>query len=241
MRDKHVPHEAFVERLESEIGREERRRNAHTTSSGWMQQWSIKSAVALVALVLVSMAAGGAVLAAAYQAQDNERRDALTLSYQRQLTLERDRLKLAQDQLQNAQQRVSMGLGSEDAVSDARVKLIQAESAVKVVQLQLEEIRITKQEPQSQVTSPLVSGRDFVSERWKIEIEVPRTALDAEQKRLATAQRRVDIGVADPSDVSTSRARVIEIEAGIQTFQRKLEIRQQFLKGEFDAGMADLR
>lgn len=206
-----------------------------------MPRWRLKAAVGVAALVLVSMAIGGAVVAAAYQAQGNELRDLLSAGYERRADLARQRLALAREQVQTEQQRVAIGLGNQEAVLAAGVKVAEAEASLKVIDLQIQEIRIAAREPLGDVSSPLVSGRDFVTERWKIEASVPAAALEFEQGHLRGTEQRVAVGLANMSDVEISRARILELEAGIEAFHRKIDVRQRFLKGELDAAMADLR
>jgi hypothetical protein len=241
MSDKHAPHDEFVGRLEAKIGREAHRRNSLAPSSGWLPRLHLKAAVGVAVLIVVSMAIGGAVVAAAYQAQDDSRRDALRSELQASVDLAVGRLRLVTEQLRSAEQRMAIGVGSEEAVFEARAKVAEADAQVKAIRLQLDEVLITAREPLSQVSSPLVSGRDFVTERWKIELSVPVSALEFEKLKLRTAEHRVAVGMADARDLEVSRARIVEVEAGIEAFHKKLDIRQQFLKGEFDAGMADLR
>jgi len=241
MQDPHAPHDAFVERLEEKIGREVRRRNTLAESRRWLPQWSLKPALGITALVIVSMVIGGAVVAAAYEAQSSEQRDQVAAGYERRAVLARDRLALAEQQLKTAEGQVAVGLGTQDAVFDARVKLAEAQSSLKVLALQLEEIRLTSREPVAEVSSPLVSGRDFVSERWGVEMSVPMAGLAAEQARVRSAEQRVQLGVIDPTEVDLAKARVIEMQTGIEAFQRKIDIRQRFLKGEYAAPMADLQ
>jgi outer membrane protein TolC len=136
---------------------------------------------------------------------------------------------------------VSVGIEGQDAVFEARAKLAAAEAENKSLQLQLEEIRQTGREPLTSVSSPLVSGRDFVTERWKIDMTAPVAALDLEKARLQTAERRVAAGIANPLDVQASRTALLELEAAVDAFRQKIEIRQRFLKREMDAVMADLR
>lgn len=241
MRDPHAPHDEFVNRLESNISRQVRQRNALAESSGWLPRFQWKTAIGIAALIVVSMGIGGAVVAAAYEAQQSEQRDQLSAGYQRRLQLARDRLMLAEQQLRRSQQQWDLGLSGPEALLEARLTVAEAQSSVKVLELQLEEIRLTSREPGTEMTSPVVAGRDFLSERWKIEITVPQVALELEQRRLAEATRRVEIGVSDPIEAATIQARLVEMESGVLTFQRKLDIRQRFLKGEYDATMADLR
>ena len=68
----HEPNDEFVKRLEWQVGLETRRRNrlADAPKQSW---W--RSAWALAASMLISMAVGGAAVAAAYEAQASGRRD----------------------------------------------------------------------------------------------------------------------------------------------------------------------
>jgi outer membrane protein TolC len=242
MRDKHAPHDEFVNRLQSTLGHEVRRRNALAGGSrGWLPRFELKTAVTVAALMLGSMAIGGAVVAAAYQAHNAEQRDQLAAGYERRLDLAKRRLALAEQQLGVAEGQVSTGLGTIEGVLDARLKIAEAQSALRVLDLQIAEIRLTSREPVTDISAPLVSGRDFVTERLTIERTVPLTALEVEQRRLKAAEQKVQMGVSDPADVDVSRTRLLELQAGLETFDRKLDIRQRFLKKEYDAAMADLK
>lgn len=244
MQTTHQPRDQFVEQLAGEIRAEVRRRNRAAQESGWtrwVMQSPIKIAVAIAAIVVVSMAAGGFVVAAAYEAQTNEQRQILKANYANRVVLTQQRLAIAAEELKTAQQRVSVGTGDQDAVLEARFKVIEAEAQLKLINLQLAEIDVTGSEPLNAVTSPLVAGRDFVLERWQVEMSIPAAALDVEKTRLQSAQQRVAVGIANAMEVQASRARMLEMEAAIGAVQKKIGIRQRFLKRELDAALADLR
>ncbi len=244
MYGKHEPREEFIERLEERISAEARHRRRPGQAASWtrwMPHRPIPAALAVAALVFVSMGIGGIVVAAAYQAQTNEQRDLLASTYQRRVELAKQRLSIARQQLQTAQERFSLGIEGQEAVLEGQFKVAEAEAQLGTIELQLAEIRMTGREPVGEVSSPLVSGRDFVSERWRIEVSVPAAALRLEKTRLANAQRRVAVGMANNVDVEVSQIRIIEIEAAIEACQRKIDIRQRFLKREMDATLADLR
>lgn len=238
----HEPRAEFVDRLEGRIRTEARRRQRVEPSwTRWMPQRPLPAAIAVLALVLVSMVIGGAVVAAAYQAQTNERRDVLLSAYQGRVRLAADRLNLAKTELQTAQQRFSVGTGDQNALLEAEFKVKEAQAQLVSMQLQLREVQLTGLEPLNQISAPLVSGRDFVSERLHIEMSVPVAALDWEKTRLADVQRRVAVGAASTSEMDVARSRITEIQAAVEALQRKIEIRQQFLSKQLDATLADLR
>src|SRR5262245_36800889 len=170
MSDRHEPRDAFVSRLEGDITAEVRRRQrsapAETTTAWprWLLHSPLRAALSIMALVIVSMAVGGGLVAASYQAENKQMRDLLVANYEQRLQLAEQRLNLAKDQLRTAQQRVSVGIETRDTMVETQFKVAEADAQIKLVQLQLAEVMASGREPQNTVSSPLVSGRDFVSE-----------------------------------------------------------------------------
>ena len=243
MRDKHVPDLEFVERLESQIMSEVRRRNRYVDMPRWLR-WialsPLKAAVAAALLILVSMGVGGIVVAAAYQAQSNEERQAIKARVAQRVVLAQQRVSLAADALKLAERQTSVGIEPQDTLLDARFKLAEAQAQLESVQLEAAEVDASGRDAVTAVSAPVVGGRDFVSQRWKIEMQIPMAALDAEKSRLQTLQRRVAVGAASNLDAEMSRARVVELELALQTMQKKIAVRERFLKKEIDGGLADL-
>jgi outer membrane protein TolC len=244
MRNQHEPRDQFVERLSDQIRVEIQRRNRVLEAprwTRWLVQSPLKAAAAIAGLVIISMGIGGVVVAAAFQAQTNEQRSILIASYEQRAALAQQRLVIARTYLMETEQRVSVGLEAQEAGHEGRFKVLQAEAEVRSLELQIEEVRLTGREPLNAVSSPLVSGRDFVTERWKHDLSVSQAALALERERLRAAERRLAVGVGNSIDVETSKTRVIELEAAHRGMGTKLDIRQQFLKRQIDAPMADLR
>jgi outer membrane protein TolC len=240
---KHEPRDEFIDRLEGRISAEARRRQRVEAPAWtrWMPQRPLQAAIAVLALVVVSMLVGGAVVAAAYQAQTAGRRDALVSAYQGKVQVAQQLLNVTKLQLQTAQQRFSVGTGDQNALLEAEFKVKEAQAQLVSSQLQLAEVQLTGLEPLNQISAPLVSGRDFVSERLHIEMSIPAAALDWEKTLLADVQRRVAVGAANTSELDVARSRVTEIQAAVEAFQRKIEIRRRFLNKDLDATLADLR
>ena len=91
------------------------------------------------------------------------------------------------------------------------------------------------------LSAPLISSRDFVTERWRVEKTVPAAALAFEKKRAQATRGRFDIGTANTMEVEAAETRVIELEAAVEAFDRRIAIRQVFLKGGVPAAVAELR
>lgn len=237
----HEPREEFVTELEHRLRADLRQQHlAGDRRWPWIPQSRLATAFALAAIMIVSMALGGGVVAATYEARLGEQRDMLLGTFEQRLALARQRLALSQQQLRDAQQRVSVGTAPQETVLDLRAKVSEGEAELRSIELDIEEIRATGREPMHSMSAPLVSGRDFVSERWRVEMTVPSAALARERTRADTARGRVQVGIAKPSEVEAATAQIAELEAAVEAFERKLAIRQTFLKGGLSAPEADL-
>jgi hypothetical protein len=238
----HEPREDFVNQLELRLRADFRqRRLAATPPRTWIPQSRWALAGMLLAIAIGSMAMGGGIVAAAYEARYSEQREMLLESFQQREKLAQQRLALVTQQLRNVQGRVSVGIDPPDAVSQVQVRVTEAEAELKSLELDIAEIRASGREPMQSPSSPLVSGRDFVTERWKVEMAVPTAALALERGRAQAARGRVEIGITSPAEVEAIATRVVELESAVETFQRKLELRQAFLKGGVPSATADLR
>ena len=241
MSNRHEPGDAFVTGLEDRLRAQLARRAATPTAPRWIPQSRPGLALAASALVLVSMAIGGGMVAAAYQAQQNELRDMLVGTYQQRLELAAQRAGLARQRLGEAEARVATGLETPANARDARLKLAEAEAELRLMQIDLDEVRAAGREPMKTVSAPLVSGRDLVSDRWRVEMSANAAALALAKLDAQAAAVRFDVGMANTDDVERARARQIELESAIQLAQQKIAIRQTFLSGGIVATAADLR
>ena len=241
MLDKHQPRPAFIEDLERQIESEARRRNRLANTSWWPVRSPLRLSLAAGALALVSMAVGGAAVAATYQAQNNERRDQVVTTVERRLTLEREGLQLAMNALHLTEEKVRIGLATKMETLEAQSKVSEAQARVRSLESQVQEARLTGREPLHSISAPLVSGQDFVGDRLRLEMLAPRAAAEIAAERLRNAQMLLQVGVADALEVDVARANLEEIQAAVRGYERKIDIRQRFIRGEIDGVQADLR
>lgn len=239
MQDPHTPRDGFVDRLEWQISSELRRRQRSGPAT-WLPSSPLKAAAAIVFVVLASMAAGGAAVAAAVQAQNNERRDVLVSGYERRVELARQRLALNTSHLRMWEREVAVGVKRPEDMQTAQLEVAEAERELKLLELDLQEVRLTGREPRAEISAPLVSGRDFVTERLQASLVAPDQALSVAKARAAATRRRVDVGLATMSDLAQDEARVLELEAAIAAIRSKLDIRRRFVAGQVTAARADL-
>jgi outer membrane protein TolC len=241
MQDKHSPRQDYLDRLERHVLDEARRLRQTAPPAQWHLGARWKIVIAACALAVVSMGIGAASVAAAYQAQTNQQRDLLSSDYERRLDLARQRLAIASDQLRDIERQVALGLTSRASASDAQLKVTEAQAAIHMLELQLQEVQLTGRAPVDDLSAPLVSGHDFVSDRLKVAMTVQRMTLQAAQDHLREAERRVAVGVSGSIEADTARALVVEVQAALQAFDVKMGLRQRFLAGALTAAQTDLR
>ena len=241
MSNRHEPHDAFVAQLEDRLRADLSRRHLTAPAPRWLPRSTGGLVLATAALVIVSMAIGGGVVSAAYQAQQGAQRDALVTTLEQRLDLSRKRLDLVRQRLDEMQRRVSIGIEEPGTVADARLNVTEAEVNVKLIELDIAEVRATGREPMPSVSAPLVNGRDFVSERWQLEAQLPAAGRDVAKMAVDLWKTRFDVGLANNTDVEKAGARLIEMESAVQLIQQKIAIRQAFLKRTLTAAVADLR
>ena len=162
-------------------------------------------------------------------------------TYQQRLDLAAQRAELARQQLREVEGRVAIGIETPAVAGDARLKVTEAEADLRVTQIDLDEVRATGREPMKTVSAPLVSGRDLVSDRWRVEMSVKAAALEAAKLDAQAAQTRFDVGLANADEVAAAGAKPIELESAIQLARQKIAIRQTFVGGGITAAVADLR
>jgi len=241
MSNPHEPREAFVTQLEHRVRADFDRRRHASAAFGWIPQSKPRFALAAVALVVASMAIGGAVVAAAYEAEQGEQRNMLVETFQQRRDLAARRHALAAQLLREEEQRVAVGLGDRTRAGEARLKVTEAEAEVKLVEIDLVEIRATGREPMTTVSGPLVEGRDLVLDRWRVERTVRMAALELARQQTQAAQTRFEVGLSNNAEVAAVSAGMMEMQSALQLIDQKAEIRQAFLKGGMSAAVADLR
>ena len=241
MLNQHEPDDDFVKRLEWQISREVRLRNRSFQTTGWALRPRMRAVLGVVGLMALSMGIGAAIVAGAYRAQNKEMRAPLISEFQQRSELARQHLASVTEQLQRKEKDFSLGVAKSEEVMEARVNVVEAQVQLRLAELHLGEVRITGREPLGSISSPLISGRDFVDEALRIQMSVPQATLELAKFRLSEVQKRVDLGTSPPIELQASRIQIVEIEAAIEGFQKKLEIRQSFLSRKVDSPEAELR
>jgi uncharacterized small protein (DUF1192 family) len=239
MRNTHEPTDEFIERLESRVAGEVRARN-RMPAPRWIPQTRWQFGLAVTVLVVVSMGLGAGGTAVAFQAKNAQVREALISSYTARKAAADARLKASERTLDTVERRFELGAASLSDVVQAQNTLTQAQENAARTALLLAEVQSTGREPLDEITAPLASGRDFVTERLRLSLPLAQMELDVQRRESREAEKRKALGTVLASDAMT-RAKVAEAEAAVAALRSKIEIRQRFLSGTLNGQTAELR
>lgn len=118
----HEPREEFVNQLEHLLRADLRRRDLAAGGHTWWPESRAGFALAAAAVVIASMALGGGVVAASYEASLSEQRELLLNTFEQRAALAQQRHALATQRMRDVQQRVSIGVEPQESMTDARIK-----------------------------------------------------------------------------------------------------------------------
>ena len=201
--DLHRPTPEFRERLEWEVTRTLRRERRLADHRRLRGRGRFRTAAVVLAAIVLGSTAG---LASA-QIRDAARRDSLLEAAQAELGLARVRLELAQAQLDDARRRTQLGVPGAPSIAAAEAEQRAMQARALRVQLNIEEIRAAAQSPRDDLNAPLVAGRDFVTERLRLDLLAAQQRLLAAEEGQAEAERRLRVGAG--SDLA-------RLEAGLE-------------------------
>ncbi len=182
-----------------------------------------------VAVVVACLAVGFAANLAHAQVQVTTRRDSLLASAQADLQLLQMRLDLAQREAEAARKKAAVGVVMPSDVERAEAAAQSLDARVKAEELNIAEIEQTKLPPRDDLNSPLVDGRDFVSQRLQLQLMTAQRQLQAAENALADAQRKSNVGLGSQVTEDEQRVRVAQARAAMADAASQLALRKQFL------------
>jgi outer membrane protein TolC len=92
-----------------------------------------------------------------------------------------------------------------------------------------------------ELSSPLVNGRDFVSERIEARMELARHHLSLVQGEQQRIQDMADAGTVSQNDVQAHRLVALEAEQQLRMLEQQLEVRKAYLASDITAVEAELK
>ena len=248
MDSRHEPDPSFIDHLEWQVGRELRRRSRRVGLSPRLRT------ARTVGLMVGSVALGAATMGVSQQLQDSWRKELVEARLSAQVQLTEQRLEMLRGAAESSRRQLGLGMIGEREVAQIELQLAQTDKIShvgdtfgqteldgQVVLLQLEEVRRSGREPLSELSAPLVAGRDFVSEKKNVQRELVRRHLDVAQAEAARMRRRAALGTAGELDVQPLDLAVAELEFQLQAYDRRLVIRRAYLASEISAAEAELQ
>lgn len=233
----HEPEPGFLNHLEWQLRREIRRRRLESTpvSPGW-HRWA-----RTVALVIVGITFGAGAMAASQALEERWRQDLLEARYEVQFEVAEEAVDLQQRVVETARERVRVGTMSSEDLAPHELSLARARAEAREIALHLEEIRFSGGSVGGGVSSPLVAGRDFFTERLQIRLELLRQQQEMLRSELETRERRVGGGTASEFQLQGHEVSLQQVDSRVQALEEQMRIRQAFLDGELSGVQAELR
>jgi hypothetical protein len=236
MHEKHEPDPRFVESLEWQLGRELRRKNR----AGGGPRPAVR-VLKLGGLMLGGVALGAAAMGFSQQLSDAWRKELLETRLEVQVELANQRVAMQLEALGLTRQQVEQGVRSDRDLVYFELQIAQAEADATITELELEEVRRSGKEPQDALSSSLVDGRDFVSERTQVHREVALRHLDAVRRDVELAQRRAESGLVSEDEVRARNLIARQAELRLESLDRRLELRRAYLDSEITAVVVELK
>ncbi|MGD8276897.1 MAG: hypothetical protein PVH00_02675 [Gemmatimonadota bacterium] len=236
MTEKHEPDPRFVEGLAGELGRELRRQNRAFGRAGRGLR-----ALKTTGLIMASVAVGAVAMGATQQIGDSWRKELVEARLEVQLRLAREVVQTQQESWGLVRSQVERGVRESGEIAYADYQIAEAEAQVRIAELELEESRLTGREPQDALSSPLVDGRDFVSDRIRARMEVARRHLELARQVGERARQRAAVGIVQESESEEQQLVAREAELELASLTRELELRRDWLGARISPVEAELR
>jgi len=235
MQNRHEPDNKFVENLEWQLQSELRRLPRSVRRYGRRRRFGRTAA-----LMAFSVAFGAAIMAASQRIEESWQTEMLRSNLELHLGLAHQRVDLAAKELARVEEKIEIGVINAQARTRAAAQFEEADAQTRTIELELEEIELSGREPRDGLASPLVDGRDFVSERINVRVDVVVRQMAAANAELEQLRRRYEAGVISADALAHTETAMLEAVAQERTLARQIEIRMAFVDGELSGTEAEL-
>jgi multidrug resistance efflux pump len=232
MSKNYEPDNQFVERLEWQLSSEYRRANRLKSPTGKI---AVSRRMVAVILVVGLLMTGVAVTKAADYIKDSWRKKIEIARVETEVELKKAHLESVREMASRAKMMASNKLIREEEHLVAKLAAENAELDFKRSLLNLDEVRMSGEIPRNEMYAPLVGGRDFVSERLKIEIKEVELDLERLRIHLGRVNQLVEQNLIRGDEMDRIQVDIANRKMMIDKIQQRLELRTRFLAGEITA------
>jgi hypothetical protein len=231
--DEHTPSLAFVRALESEVRREFRAtapadpRGAQSLLRGRSARQQRVAATLLLAVGLL-IGAGGQIAYA--QVQVSAQRTALEREKQLQRDLLGVQLNIAQQARALAEQSYRAGSTTRQAVDEAELEVKRRELEIQRLNVDIEEARLTAAAPRNELWAPVISGRDFVLERLRLDAAGAQEAVRVADSQLELARTAFRTGSQTANELATAEAEHARTTGAFERVALQLALRERAIR-----------
>ncbi len=232
------PDSQFVERLEWQLASEYRRANRLKPAAGKV---AVPRRMVVVTLLVGVLLTGVAVIKAADYIKDSWRKKIEIARVETEVGLKKSRLESTLELASRAETRVSIGVIGEGEYQLVKLAAEKAALDLERSLLNRDEVKISGEAPWNELYAPVLGGRDFVSERLKVE----RKELERNLKQLERDWDRLkqmnEIGLVSGDELGPIQAEAAARKAMINEIQTRLDLRKRFVAGEVTAREVEIK
>lgn len=232
------PDNQFVERLEWQLSSEYRRTNRLKSSSGKI---AISRRMVAIAGIVGTLMTGVTMIKAAEYIKDSWRKKIEITRFETEVKLKKAHLESTREMESRAKMRVSNGLIREEEYRVMKLAAEKAELDLKKSLLNLDEVKVSGVIPRNELYAPVVRGRDFVSERLKIERKEVELDLELLRRRLGRFKQLVEKDLVRGDELDHIQAEISARKVTSDKIQKRLDLRKRFVAGEITAQEVEIK
>jgi len=232
------PDSQFLERLEWQLSSEYRRTNRLKSSSGKI---AISRRMVAIAGIVGTLMTGVTMIKAAEYIKDSWRKKIEIARFETEVKLKKAHLESTREMESRAKMRVSNGLIREEEYRVMKLAVEKAGLNLKKSLLNLDEVKVSGAIPRNELYAPVVGGRDFVSERLKIERKEVELDLEPLMRRLGRFKQLVERDLVRRDQLDHIQAEIAARKVTIDKIQKRLDLRKRFVAGEIMAQGVEIK
>lgn len=232
------PDSRFLERLEWQLSSEYRRANRLKSST---VKIAIPRSIVAVSLTAGLLITGVAATKAADYIKDSWRKKIEIARVETEVELKKVHLESISEMANDIKMRVSNGLIREDEYESMKAAVKNAELDLQRSLLNLNEVKMSGDIPRNELYAPMIGGRDFVSERLKIEKKEIELGMEQLEVHLERIDQLVEKNLVRGDEMNQIQMQLANRKVMVDKIQQRLDLRTRFLAGEITAQEVEIQ